>query len=115
MSLFDGEEEGDMNTEQMNELRKRITTDWTVNIVDHECLNNSRDNVEIREVTKDAIVMRPGKMWASQGRKFSTMTFTWSGELELDGLRVHIFRTPAPHTGKSRRCVKTFEFIPPKR
>lgn len=101
-------------TEQINELRDKITTEWTVKITNHDYLNDSRDDVKIQDVTPGAIVMRPAKAWASQGRKFPTTIFTWDGDMEVEGTTVHVFHTPPPHTGKSRRRIKTYKFIAPQ-
>jgi hypothetical protein len=65
-------------------------------------------------VTADGLVLTPRKPWASQGRKFPTMNFTWDGDRVIDGNRVRLFHTPPRHTGKTRRLIKTFVFSPPR-
>lgn len=102
------------NTEALAALRAEITVGWTVKITDHDYINDSRDNVTVAQVRADHLILRPWRAWGSQGRKFSTMTFTWGGDREVDGRTVRLYTTPLPHTGKSRRLIKTFVFAPPR-
>lgn len=100
-----------------NTLRDEITVGWTVKITDHDYLNNSRDRVTVTTVTDNGLTLTPKRPWSSQGRRYPTMHFTWddNGDRhEIDGHTVRLYRTPPPHTGKSRRLIKTFEFAPPR-
>ena len=102
------------NSEALAALRREITAGWRVRVIDHDYLNDSRDNAEVIEVRADHLVIRPGRPWSSQGRSFPTMTFRWDGDQEVTGRTVNLYRTPPPRTGKSRRLIKTFTFTPPK-
>jgi hypothetical protein len=102
------------NTEAMDALRSEITVGWRVKIIDHDYLNDSRDDVTVEQVTDTGLILYPRRPWSSQGRSLSTMTFRWDGDLEVDGRTVHLFHTPPPHTGKPRRLIKTFVFTPPR-
>lgn len=97
-------------------LATEIATGWTVDITDHDYLNDSRDGARVEKVTDNILVLRPRHAWSSQGRKFPQMNFTWDAtdlEVQEDGHTVRLYRTPPPHTGKSRRLIKTFRFHPP--
>lgn len=102
------------NTEALETLRREITAGWKVEITDHDYLSDSRDNVTVIEVRANHMILRPNQPWSSQGVKRTTMTFTWGGDQVVDGRTVRLYHTPPPHTGKSRRLVKTFVFSPPK-
>jgi len=97
----------------LERLRAEVAPGWKVKIVDHDYLNDSRDDVTVEAGPDGALLLRPKKPWASQGRTFPTMAFTWDGEKEVDGRRVRLFHTPPPRTGKARRLIKTFVFAPP--
>ncbi|MDJ0463088.1 hypothetical protein [Streptomyces sp. H27-C3] len=94
------------------ELKDSIQSGWKVRITDHDYIMDSRDAL-VDQVTESGMTLRPSKPWASQGRKFFTMDFTWSGDLVVDGTTVHLYRTPPKHTGKSRQVIKTFKFTAP--
>lgn len=95
-------------------LRNEITPGWTVKITDHDYLNDSRDDVTVHLVESDgSLILRAKRPWSSQGRKFTNMIFEWDGDREVSGRTVRLYHTPPPHTGKSRRLVKTYEFAPP--
>lgn len=102
-------------SEAVQELRAKVQVGWRVKIVDHDYLNDSRDDVLVTEVRDNGVVLTPKKPWTSQGRKFPFMVLDdWDGEeAEVDGMRIRIFHTPPERTGKPRRLVKTFVFIPP--
>lgn len=103
------------STEAMAALRSEITTGWRVQIVNHDYIADSRDDVTVTSVHDDGtMVLTPRKPWASQGRKFPHMSFAWTGDLEVNGRTVRLYHTPPPHTGKSRRLIKTFVFTPPR-
>jgi hypothetical protein len=104
-------------------LRAEVAEGWKVKITDHDYLNDSRDDVTVTRVTDNGLVLTPFRPWSSQGRKFVSMIFTWDKEeegvtgrndQEVSGRTVHLYHTPPPHTGKSRRLVKTFVFSPPR-
>ncbi|MFI2616632.1 hypothetical protein [Streptomyces sp. NPDC018584] len=98
----------------MQDLKSMIRDGWTVRITDHDSITESRDAV-VENVTESGMTLRASKPWASQGRKFPTMSFAWEGDKEIDGNTVRLYHTPPPRTGKSRRLIKTFEFAPPVR
>jgi hypothetical protein len=102
------------SSEALNTLRQEITAGWKVKIINHDYITDSRDDVKVVEVRADHLILRPSSPWSSQGRKFPTTNFTWDGDLEVDGRTVHLYHTPPPHTGRSRRLIKTFVFTPPK-
>lgn len=102
------------NAEALSVLRAEITVGWCVKIIDHDYIADSRDNVTVTAVHDNHLVLRPKRAWSSQGRGFQTMHFTWDGDMEADGRTVRLYHTPPPHTGKSRRLIKTFIFTPPK-
>lgn len=102
------------NAEALAALRREIVAGWRVKIVDHDYIMDSRDHVTVIEVRADHLTLRPKRPWSSQGRSFPTMNFTWGDNKEVDGRTVRLYTTPAPHTGKSRRLIKTFVFSPPK-
>jgi hypothetical protein len=102
------------HTAALAALKAEITAGWRVKITDHDYGNGSRDDVTVIEVRADRLTLRPKRPWSSQGRSFSTMNFTWWGDKEVTGRTVNLFHTPPPHTGKSRRLIKTFTFIPPE-
>lgn len=101
------------NTDALTTLRSEITAGWTVTITDHDYCNNSRDNVTVSAVHQNGVILTPEKGWSSQGRGFSSTAFTWDGDMEVTGRIVRLYHTPPPHTGKSRRLIKTFVFTPP--
>lgn len=96
----------------MQELRNMIQDGWAVRITDHDYITDSRDAV-VENKTWSGMTLRTSKPWTSQGHKFTTMTFSWYGEQEVEGTTVNLYHTPPSHTGKSRRLIKTFEFTPP--
>lgn len=106
------------NTEALATLRSQITVGWKVKITDHDYLNDSRDDVTVTAVHDDAHILTPRRPWSSQGRKFPHMSFTWSGDLEVDGRTVRLYRTATSITSRSypgqRQLVKTFVFTPPR-
>lgn len=95
-------------------LSAEITTGWTVDITDHDYLADSREGATVERIIDGDLILKARRPWHSQGRSFPHMSFTWTGDLEVDGHTVRLYRTPPPHTGKSRRLVKTFRFHPPK-
>lgn len=98
-------------------LREKITTEWKVKISNHLYLSESRDNVAIESITENGMVLKPRKAWGSQGMKFPTQTFTWDGDLEVVGNKVHVYTTHKGLTSRTRpgqrECVATYTFIPP--
>lgn len=102
------------NTEALAALRAEITVGWTATITDHDYGNDSRDDVTVSAVREDHLILRPKRPWSSQGRSFPTMTVRWDGDREVSGRTVRLYHTPPPHTGKSRRLIKTFTFAPPR-
>lgn len=98
----------------LEKLQAEVQVGWTVKIVDHDHLNDSRDDVTVDEVRPDGLTLRAKKPWSSQGRKYPTMNFTWANKDEVDGHRVRLYHTPPARTGKARRLIKTFVFTPPK-
>jgi hypothetical protein len=100
----------DVETQQ---LRREIRPGWRVKIIDHDYLNDGRDDVTVETVHPDgSLTLRPRRPWSSQGREFTTMRFTWSGDIVTAGRTVDLYHTPSPHTGKSRRRIKSFIFKP---
>lgn len=114
----DADDQGEltMNTaaDALAVLRAAITPGWTVDIIDHDYMPDSRSAVRVDRVSADRLILRPALPWSSQGRKYPTMSLTWDSDLVADGYTVRLYRTPPPHTGKSRRVVKTFTFHPPR-
>lgn len=99
----------------LDKLRAEVAVGWKVRITDHDHSSESRDDVTVTEVTADGLTLTPKRPWSSQESKFATMSFRWdSGDRVVDDLRVDSYTTPAPHTGKSRRRIKTFVFEPPR-
>lgn len=104
------------NTEALAVLRSEIAVGWRVKITDHDYLNDSRDDVTVTEVQNDHLILCPKRAWSSQGRRYPTMMFSWDDDdddQEVDGRVIRLYHTPPPHTGKSRRLIKTFTFAPP--
>lgn len=105
----------DLMTDDLIALKAEVAVGWHVKIIDHDHLNDSRDNVTVSQVTGNGLLLRPKRPWSSQGRSYPVMNFAWEdGDQEVDGRRVRLYHTPAPHTGKSRRLLKTFVFSPPR-
>jgi hypothetical protein len=106
------------NADAISALRAEITAGWKVEIIDHFYISESRDDVTVVEVRADRMVLRPRKPWSSQGMSFPTMDFRWSGDLEIDGRTVTVYRTAKSTTSRSwvgqRQAVKTFVFTPPR-
>lgn len=100
-------------TDALAALRAEITAGWTVDIIDHDYLADSREDARVERVTDDGLIIRPRRPWSSQGRSFPFTSFTWDKDGEADGHTVHLYHTPPPHTGKSRRLIKTYRFRPP--
>lgn len=94
-------------------LRTEIQTGWSVKIIDHDYLDDSRDDVTVTAVTADGLTLTPKRGWSSQGRGYPTMQLTWDGDREIDGRTVHLYHTPPLRTHKVRRLIKTFVFSPP--
>lgn len=95
-------------------LAAQITTDWTVDITDHDYLSDSRDGAAVVMVDADGIRMQPKRPWFSQGRTFTVGSLSWNdGDWQVDGHVLRLYHTPPPHTGKSRRIIKTYRFYPP--
>lgn len=101
------------HTDPLTALRAEITAGWTVDITDHDYLGDSREGARVDQVTDDGLIIRPRHPWSSQGRSFPFTSFTWDGDREADGHTVRLYHTPPPHTGKSRRLIKTYRFRPP--
>lgn len=101
------------NTEALAALRSEIIAGWRVKIIDFDYINDSRDDVTVIEVRADHLILRSKEGWASQERGFPAMTFSWGGDMQVDGRVIRLYHTPPPHTGKSRRLIKTFAFAPP--
>lgn len=99
-------------------LKAEVAEGWKVKIADHDYLGDSRDDVTVTAVTEDGLVLTPKRPWASQGRSFRTMNFTWSGTREVTGRTVRLYTVGTSITSRStpgvRRLVKTFTFSPPR-
>lgn len=102
------------SAEALAALKAEIAEGWQVKIINHDYITDSRDNVTVTEVGEDGLRLAAKPGWSSQGRGFRHMDFTWGGDTEVTGRSVRLFHTPPPHTGKSRRLVKTFTFSPPR-
>lgn len=112
------------NTSALDTLRAEVTVGWRVKIINHDYINDSRDAVTVIAVSDEGVTLKPKHPWSSQGRSFPTMNFTWRedeeetvtgrNDQEVDGRTVRLYHTPPPHTGKSRRLIKTFVFSPPR-
>ena len=99
----------------MDRLRIEIEVGWKVRIIDHDHASEGRDDVTVTEVTADGATLTPKRPWTSQGRRLETMRFRWNtGDRVIQGRTMWFYYTPAPHTGKPRRLVKTFIFEPPR-
>lgn len=105
----------------LTELRTRITEEWTVDVVDHFCLSESRDGARIESVTTDSLVIRPRKAWRCQGMWWPTMTVKWDKgkeDCEVDGTSVTVFRIADSTTSRStkgeRQAVRTYRFHAPR-
>lgn len=105
----------------LTNLAAQVTTGWTVDITDHFNLSECRDGAAV-EVDGDRLTFRPRKPWASQGRKFPTMSLTWwdaDRDIEVNGPEVRVYRTATGTTSRSykgqRQLVKTYRFHPPTR
>lgn len=96
-----------------NALIDEIERGWKAQIIDHDHLTDSQDDIAVTAVEDGHLVLTPVKAWSSQGRKYPSMLFTWEGDMEVDGRRVRVYHTPEPYTGKPRRMIKTFIFSPP--
>jgi hypothetical protein len=106
------------NAEALAALRAEVTVGWRVKITDHFYLSESRDDAKVTSVLDDAFILTPRRPWSSQGRSFPHMPFTWTGDMEIDGHTVRVYRTATSITSRSypgeRQLVKTFVFSPPK-
>lgn len=94
-------------------LRNEVTIGWKVEITDHDFIGDSRSDVTVTAVHENGLTLTSKKGWSSQEQKFSSMTFRWDGDKDVSGHTVRLWYTPAPHTGKPRRLIKTFTFTPP--
>lgn len=108
--------------DDLTTLKAEVEVGWKVKITNHDYLDDSRDDVTVAEVHDGHLILRPKRPWSSQGRQFATMEFAWdeaeegvtgSSDQKVSGRTVRVYHTPPPHTGKSRRLVKTFVFSPP--
>lgn len=98
-----------------NGLSARITPGWTVDITDHDYLADSREGAHVEQISSEGMIFRPRRPWSSQGRTFTVGSLAWEGgDWEFDGDTARLFHTPPPHTGKSRRLIKTYRFHPPR-
>lgn len=104
--------------EDMEVLRSEVEVGWTVDITDHDDLNDSRKGAKITAVTPDGMTIRPSRPWPSQGRSFPFMNFTWDGKEVVSGRTVHLYVVGTSITSRSRpggrRLIKTFVFHPPR-
>lgn len=101
----------------LDTLASEIQKGWRVKIIDHDYLNDSRDDVEVTSVYEDRVVLTSKRFWHSQERRFTTTVLGWRvdpASMEVEGRTVRIYHTPPPHTGKSRRLIKTYIFMPPR-
>ena len=102
----------------LEELKAAITTEWTVRIIDHGYTNDGRTDVAIEKITEDGFTLRPKQPWTSQGRKFSTMEFSWDGDLGMEGMTVTLYYTPTGTTSRTRagvrQAAKSFVFSAPR-
>lgn len=106
------------NTDAMAALRAEITEGWTVKIINHDYITDSRDDVTVTRVRDDGLDLTAKRAWASQGRKFPTMNFTWGGDREVTGRTVRLYSVGTSITSRTtpgvRRLIKTFVFTPPR-
>lgn len=102
----------------LDELKEAVTEGWTVKITDHMYTPDSRDDAIIEDLTPEGFTLRPKQPWASQGRKFPTMEFRWSGDKELHGMTVSSFSVATGTTSRTwkgeRYVVKSYTFCPPR-
>lgn len=98
-------------------LRERITTEWTVDITDHDCLSDSREGAAVDTVTAHGLILRPRRPWSSQGNPLPTMTLPWSDCMVAVKNVVGLYRLPTSMGSRSTpgvpALVKTFRFNPP--
>jgi hypothetical protein len=103
----------------LEELKAAITTEWTVRIIDHGYTNDGRTGVAIENITEQGFTLRPRQPWASQGRKFFTMEFSWEEDLGIEGSTVTLYYTPTGTTSRTRagvrQAAKSFVFSAPRR
>jgi len=102
-----------MTDNRIAALAAEVQVGWTVDITDHDHLADSREGAAVERIIDGDLILKARRPWNSQGRSFPHMSFTWTGDLEADGHTVRLYHTPPPHTGKSRRLIKTFRFHPP--
>lgn len=100
------------------QLRAKITTDWTVDVIDHDYADDSRDGARITEAHALGVIIKPGRAWSSQGRGYPTMSVRWSPDMVAEGNTVHLYRVPTSTTSRSTpgvpHLVKSFRFHPPR-
>lgn len=124
-----------MTMNDITTLAAEITDGWTVDITDHDYLNDSREGARV-EVKPSGLVLRPRRPWSSQGRSYPTMQVVLdpARDWEVDGYTLRLYRRKQVHRyenipgpGKrvrslgriddpsgAREIVKTFRFHPPK-
>jgi hypothetical protein len=106
----------------LEELKAAVTEEWTVDIRDYDCTNDSRDGVSIENLTEEGMTLRPKRGWSSQGWGFATAAFSWedpAGDLvEVEGTTVYHFYMPTSITSRStpgkRECYKSYRFNKPR-
>lgn len=110
----------------LDELKALITDKWTAKVLDHDYVNDSRDDVAIEDVTEDGLTLRPKRSWGSQGHTYPTMELSWAREetAATHGYRIeqgpagrfiyHVTRNKATSRAGANHLVKSFTFIPPK-
>lgn len=104
--------------ERVAQLRAQVTAGWTVDITDHDCINNGRDGAVVEKVNDDgSMIIELKKALSSQGRGFSSVRLTWDGETDADGTTLHLWTIPTGVTSRSTpgvpRRVKSYRFHPP--
>lgn len=106
-----------MSNNNESTARPNIVEGWTLKIIDHDYLNDSRDNVTVTHVSDDGATLQPRRPWSSQGMRFRTMDVSWA-RLEWEGNTARLWTVPKSTTSRSTagvpRLVKTFEFAPPR-
>lgn len=105
-----------MPNDDLNALIAEVGVGWRVDITDHDYLNDSRKGVKVTAIREDGVTLRPKRVWASQGRAFSTMHLTWDG-LEVTGRTARLYVMGTSITSRTtpgvRRLAKVFVFEPP--
>jgi hypothetical protein len=103
----------------MEKLRAEITAGWKVRLINHDYGSEGRDDCVVEDVTDDGFTIRPKRPWSSQGKRFTTLSFSWdNGIKEVTGRKVNSYAMPTAITSRStpgvRRLAMTYIFEPPR-